>query len=126
MKTLKRLTVTVAVCWMLGFVFAQVPQAQGGVPDSASAATFHQETQAIQKPGERVNIGTNLLGLVQGIQAIQKLGEFMLKVDDLQTQGFIDGPAADSLDGSAWLIIEKMAAALSSAADCHSIADLTS
>jgi hypothetical protein len=113
-------------CLMTTILLPAVVQAQGGVPDAASAATFHHETQEIQKPGECVNIGTNIQGLVQGIQAIQELGEFMLKVDDLQTQGFIDGPTADSLDGSAWSIIERMVTALSSAVDCHSIADLSS
>jgi hypothetical protein len=126
MKTMKQLTITMAVCWMLGFVFAQVPPARGGVPDAASAAAFHHETRELQRFGEHFNLGTNILGMVQGIQAIQNLGEFMLKVDDLQTQGFIDGPTADSLDESAWSMIEKTVTALSNVTDCHSIADLTS
>jgi len=124
MKPMKRLTMTVAACWMLGFVFAQVPPARGGVPDTASAATLHHERQEIQKPGEFVNMETNKPGMVQGIEAIQKLGECMLKMDDLQTQGFIDGPTVGSLDESAWSMIEKVATALSGATDCHSIADL--
>ena len=124
MKTMKRLAVTVAVSWMLGFFFAQVSQAQGGFPNATSATTFHREIQVIQKPGEFVTVGTNQLGLLQGIEAIQRLGEFMLKVDALQNHGLIDGSTADSMDESAWLMIEKMVAALSSAADCHSITDL--
>jgi hypothetical protein len=126
MKTMKLLTMAAAVCWIPGFVFAQMPQAQGGVPDAVSAAICRHEIQVRPKPGKCVPRGTNTLGRVQGIQAIQKLGEFMLKVDDLQTLGFMDGPTADSLDESAWSMIDRTVAALSSATDCHSIADLIS
>lgn len=125
MNTTKLFAPALAVCWIIGSGSACFVSAQDKVPDPANAAIFQRPVPEKLMPGGWVNARTNITGLVQGIQAIQHVGEFMLKVDDLQTQGFINGPIANSLDRSAWSMIASIVTALSGAADCGSVADLS-
>lgn len=126
MKTTKRLTIAMAVYWMLGFASTHASPAQGSFHNPSRPETFQPENQASQELGEIANISTNAFGLLQEIQAIQKLGEFMQMVVDLQAQGFMDGLTANSLSASGWSMIGKIARLSGVAADCRSIADLTS
>ena len=61
----------------------------------------------------------------QEINAIQKLGGFLPNVIDLQSQGFLDGATANSLQSSTWSMIDTLAS-LSIAVGCQSVTDLIS
>jgi hypothetical protein len=124
MKMMKRLITPAVFCWVLGFLLTPPLPARGGVPPAKGAVGLHREVPEIHRPGAWLKPGTNILGTVQGIDAIGKLGGFMGTVLHMQAEGFLDASTADALNASSWSMIDHLVAAVSTPSDCHSIPDL--